>query len=167
MSEETTKTQPTLPPSIISTVDLGNIARELETVDGFFAQAEARNAGESLTPPKTSRTLENLAKDYNLNLLDEKDRAKLAKFLEDLRTNAPVIHISFAAEPSAAFLKKIIEWFRLNIHPQVLVRVGLQPSMAAGCIVRTPNKYFDFSMRRHFNDHLDKLAAGIHGGPAK
>lgn len=168
MSEEkTTKTQPTLPPTIITAIDVSNIARELETLDGFFTQAEARDGGASQTPPKTSRTLENMAKDYSLNLLEEKDRASLAAVLENLRTSAPVIHISFAAEPSAAFLKKIVEWLRLNIHPQILLRVGLQPSMAAGCIIRTPNKYFDFSMRRHFQDNLPKLAAGIHGGPPR
>lgn len=165
--EQTTDMPPTLPPSLISTVDIANISRELESLEAFFTQAQARGSGESVTPPKTSRTLENLARDYKLNLLEAEHRAKLAEFLEKLRTGAPVIHISFAAEPSAAFLKKIIEWLRLNIHPQLLLRIGLQPSMAAGCIVRTPNKYFDFSMRRHFQDNLGKLSAGIHGETPK
>jgi F0F1-type ATP synthase delta subunit len=60
-----------------------------------------------------------------------------------------LLHISFAAEPSTQALEKILVWFRANIHPQALLQVGLQPTIAAGCVLRTPNKVFDMSLRNH------------------
>jgi F0F1-type ATP synthase delta subunit len=41
----------------------------------------------------------------------------------------------------------------------VLVQIGLQPNLGAGCVVRTTNKYFDMSLRTKFFDSRDKLRA--------
>jgi hypothetical protein len=60
--------------------------------------------------------------------------------------------MSFATDPSSAFTAKIVTWLRASIAPNVLLEVGLQPTIAAGCIVRTTNKIFDLSLRQHFAD---------------
>ena len=73
-----------------------------------------------------------------------------------------MIHISFAADPSAAFTDKIVAWFRENIHPFVLIQVGLQPTIAAGCVVRTANHSFDFSLRQHFTKQRQLLIDKLH-----
>jgi len=39
----------------------------------------------------------------------------------------------------------------------------LQPTIAAGCIVRTTNKYFDFSLRQDFTDKRELLLKQIAG----
>ena len=58
--------------------------------------------------------------------------------------------MSFSADPSVTFLTKLMTWLRQEIHPQVLLTVGLQPTIGAGCILRTTNRYFDFSLRQDF-----------------
>ena len=73
------------------------------------------------------------------------------------------MHISFAADPSASFTEKIVAWFRENIHPNILVQIGLQPNIAAGCVVRTANKIFDFSLRENFNQSQQSLIDAIGG----
>ena len=85
-----------------------------------------------------------------LDLLQAGDREQAVELLQRILKEAPVVHISFATDPSSAFVTKIVSWFRQNIHPLVLVQVGLQPSIAAGCVVRTANHQYDLSLRKHF-----------------
>ena len=73
------------------------------------------------------------------------------------------MHISFAAEPSVKALETILVWLRDNIHPKVLLQVGLQPAVAAGCVLRTPNKVFDMSLRAYLDRQGDYLVQLIRG----
>lgn len=139
-----------LPITLVDIVDAKQALRELEAVEDFLKQAAAREPGKQPRLPRTSRTLEDLAKLNKLNLLIADQRQIVTNFLKRLLAEAPVIHISFAGDPSAVFTSKIVTWFRQEIHPYTLVLVGLQPSIAAGCVLRTTNKYFDLSLRRHF-----------------
>jgi F0F1-type ATP synthase delta subunit len=51
----------------------------------------------------------------------------------------------------------MIIWLRKEIDPRIIIHVGLQPTIAAGIVLRTPNKQFDFSLRRHLYKNRDKL----------
>lgn len=150
-----------LPTVVVSPADMVRLIRELTVLDDFLRQAALRKGGTAVKPPSTSRNLEAIVKVYNVNLLQAADRAALLKQLDHLRLTVPQLHISFAADPSAVFVDKIITWLRQNIHPQVLVQIGLQPSIAAGCVVRTTNKQFDFSLRRHLADNRALLLQKI------
>lgn len=146
-----------LPDTVIDLIDLGRLQREVEAIEDFIEQAKVREPGKSLTLPRTTQDLDLLVRQSELNMLIDDERQRLIAFLTHVREKAPVIHISFAAEPSDIFLQKVIAWFRANIHAQTMLQIGLQPSIAAGCIIRTPNKYFDFSLRQHFYKHTDVL----------
>ena len=155
-----------LPATVTGLTDVTRLQRESETLDEYLRQASLRKGGHATELPKIPVMLDDIATVNHLNLLQAADRQKLADFLQQLQTKAPVIHMSFAAEPSSEFTGKIVTWLRQNIHPMVLVQVGLQPSIAAGCTLRTTNKVFDFSLRQHFVqnrqllvDALAKLAA--------
>jgi F0F1-type ATP synthase delta subunit len=89
------------------------------------------------------------------------------KFLTLLLQKAPVMHMSFASEPSGAFMNKLIVWLRANMHPQMFVSVGLQPSIAAGCIVRTANRQFDFSLRQALEDQKETFIKSISDSTVK
>lgn len=152
---------------LISPSDLKRARRELDDIDDFLHQSSLRQGGKAVKLPTTSRVIEALASDNNLNLLKKTERDQLKKFLTLLIQKAPVLHISFASEPSGAFLSKLIMWLRANIHPQVMVSVGLQPSIAAGCIVRTANKQFDFSLRASFDKQTEVFVASMQEGLAE
>ena len=140
-----------LPTIVVGPTDLNRLHRELEALNDYIREAALRKAGEDSSKlPRTSRMLDEFMALNKLNLLQAADRDTVIAFLKQLHTTAPVLHISFAVDPSAAFVDKIVLWLRQNIHPQVLLRVGLQPSIAAGCVVRTPNHQYDFSLRRRF-----------------
>jgi F0F1-type ATP synthase delta subunit len=144
--------------NIISQVDVARILRELKDLEDFFAANKTRPAGSALQLPKLTRLLDEIAKDNDYNLLEEAHRKALKQQLDVVLGKAPLLHISFAAEPSPKALEKILVWFRTNIHPQALLQVGLQPSIAAGCVVRTANRVFDMSLREHLNDQQKFLA---------
>lgn len=139
-----------LPNRVCGLVEVRRLKRELEMLDEFMRQSSLREPGKQAALPKTSHLLESLANDNNLQLLKTEDRKRAADFLEAIEHSAPRIHMSFAIESSGPFNAKVTEWLRANIDPHILLETGLQPTIAAGCIVRTPNKVFDFSLRHRF-----------------
>lgn len=153
-------------PSLIMTPsDVSRLQRELAALDAYMAQEAIRSPGGSQAKlPKTSRLLDELAQENKLNLLDKATRQHLQDFLADVSANAPIVHVSFAADPTSAFLQKIVQWFRDNVHAGTLVRVGLQPSIGAGCTVQTTNKFFDFSLRHHLKENRHVLFEALIGG---
>lgn len=140
----------TLPVLVFGGVEVRRLQREVEALEEFIRQSSIRKPGTQPTLPRMSRLCEGLAADNQLNLLQPDHRQAMLHFLQSVEQGAPRIHISFAADPSAAFTAKLVVWLRQNIHPFALLTVGLQPNMAAGCIVRTNNKQFDFSLRERF-----------------
>ena len=151
-----------LPVSVVGPVDLGRVIRELETIDTDLKQQAIRGDSD-IKAPKTTKLLDQTLEVQKLELLSESDRATLLNFVKDLKQNAPVLHISFSADPSPLFTEKIVAWLRTNIDPLLLLTVGMQPNIGAGCVVRTTNKYFDFSLRDHFMQQRDLLMEGLRG----
>jgi F0F1-type ATP synthase delta subunit len=157
-----------LPALVVGPADVNRLLLEMEALEDYMRQlTTSRKASAKL--PKTSRTLDDLAELNHADLLDDSARQHLSAFLESLQQHAPVIHISFAAEPSAAFTGKIVAWMRANISAYVLVQIGLQPSIAGGCVVRTTSKVFDLSLGRFLRAKRDLLLDAIrleHGAGA-
>lgn len=156
-----------LPPSVVGQVDVIRLSRELAALNDFFVGAQAREAGTPVQTPQTSRALELLAKENDISLLDEKSRDRLLDQLQEIGKNAPSFHISFAVEASPKTLERILVWLRENIHPQLLLQVGLQPAIAGGCILRTTNRILDLSLRSKLlseTEYLSKLISGAVNG---
>ncbi len=152
----------TLPLGVTSQADIGRLMREVDALDDFMHQAAIRTPGSSLKLPKSSRLLDEITNNNQLNMLHEQDRTRLKAFLTAVRAKAPVLHMSFSADPSSLFMQKLMTYLRREIHPIVLVHTGLQPMLGAGCIVRTGNKYFDFSLRQRFASSRNLLLEKIH-----
>lgn len=148
-----------LPLELVSKHDVLRTIRELETIEDFFTQGQIRKDQSAL--PKLSPLLAAICRDNKVEITDEAQRRHIGDALIAIRDHAPVIHISFAVEPSAQVIQKVILWFRREVNAAALVHVGIQPSIAAGCVVRTTNMYFDFSLRQHLLRNgqllLDKL----------
>ncbi len=139
-----------LPTSVMSPTDIARLLREIESVDNFFREATIRESGTPNKLPRLSKLMDQLVTENKLNLLQSPDRVIISSQLQSLRDSAPVMHISFSTDPPGSHVQKIVVWLRSNVHPSILVTVGLQPNIGAGCIVRTTNKLFDFSLREYF-----------------
>lgn len=150
-----------LPERLVTAVDFARVSRELKMLDDWLNQASLRETGKAVTAPKTSATLEELALANKISLLEPAQRQQLMEALKAFGDQAPKIHMSFAVEPSAAFLNRMIVWLRTNVSPLILLDVGLQPTLAAGCTVRTVNKIFDMSLRNRFVESRPLLVQNI------
>jgi F0F1-type ATP synthase delta subunit len=153
-----------LPAGLIGLSDVARLIRELNGLNDFFAGAQSRPAGTTSSQlPKISRLLDALSTDNKVNLLNESERVQLQKNLQAVYDSAPSMHISFAVEPSPKALEKILMWLRANVHPQALLQIGLQPGIAAGCMLRTTNKVFDMSLRSNLQKQSGYLTQLIRG----
>jgi len=150
-----------LPVLVFGMVEVRRLRRELESLEDFIHGSALRSPGTQPALPRLSRLLDALATDNHCNLLQHDDRRQLADFLHAVETQAPSIHMSFASDPSSSFLAKVVSWLRTNIHPALLLQIGLQPTLAAGCVVRTTNKQFDFSLRDAFTEHKGLLLQAL------
>ncbi len=151
-----------LPLSIVGHGDASRLRRELLEIDSFIKQAALRQPGTPLKRlPKESMGLSDFLDTNKLNLLKEEDRAAAIAFVNELVDKAPVVHISFAADPSSVFISKITDWFRQNIDRLVLVNIGLEPSIAVGCTLRTDNHFHDFSLRKRFDSQRQLLLSKL------
>jgi hypothetical protein len=153
-----------LPNSLVNRGDVFRMMRELNSINDFFAGAKARPAGVAQTPPRTTRLMDQFCAANAANLLEAGHRKALMEALESLVQQAPNLHISFAAEPLPREVEPILVWMRENLHPHTLLQVGIQPSIAAGCVLRTPNRMFDMSLRIHLQKQahlLTQLVSGV------
>lgn len=149
------------PENLISSIDLNRTVRELSALDESLYQANVRVPGQPVKLARSSQILEDLAAVNGISLLDTAGREKLLNNLKSCVNSVPRIHISFAVEPSAKFSTRIVVWLRQNIDPLILLEVGLQPTLAIGCSVRTNNKVFDMSLRHRFKEQRHLLREKI------
>lgn len=149
-----------IPTIVASKNEITNVYRELVIFIDKITQSKLRKDN-PIRYPVISENLKALAADNKLNLTDEAVCKQLLIKLEDIKKNAPTVHISFQSEPSNEILQKLVEWLRKEIDPAIFLQVGLQPNIAAGIILRTPNHQFDFSLRQRLFDNKSKLAQAL------
>jgi F0F1-type ATP synthase delta subunit len=142
---------------------VGRLSREIQALDDFLTQAAVRTPGTSMKLPRTSKLLDEMLETNKLNALKHEERQRLIGFLMTVKSKAPVLHMSFSADPTPLFVQRLTTYLRQEIHPLVLVQIGLQPNIGAGCVLRTTNKYFDFSLRRNLKDKHQILLSKING----
>jgi F0F1-type ATP synthase delta subunit len=152
-----------LPIAVVSKVDVARVMRELNALNDYMVQVQVREPGQPTLLPRLSRLLEEVGQLNKYNLLIDEQRKELYSKLNVIIGKGPLLHVSFAAEPSGLAVQKVLQWLRANIHPQVLLQVGLQPNIAAGCVVRTPNLVFDLSLRNHLKQQEPYLVELIEG----
>lgn len=163
MALSTTKTKTfQLPVEITGHTELGRLLRELELLEGAFIKTASQEDKDELLPP-AGGLLDQVVRANGYQLAEKNHRAALAAQLTKIRDHAPELHISFAAEAPPELVQKLLAWLRANIHPYALVQVGLMPSIAAGCVLRTPNKIFDMSLGAKLQEQKPYLLELIKG----
>lgn len=145
-----------LPNSIASRQDVTRVHRELRQFTDLTMQSIMRHDN-PIQYPAISANLRALAIENQVDLRDEQSCNDLLDNLEQTKTKSPSVHISFPTDPSQEVMQRLIAWFRQEIDPSIVIQVGLQPTIAAGIVLRTENHQFDFSLRQHLYKNRDKL----------
>jgi len=63
----------------------------------------------------------------------------------------PVLTITVSFEPKEQTLKTLSTWFVVNTKRQVIFDIQVDPSLLAGAAITFNGKFFDFSVRSHFD----------------
>lgn len=152
-----------LPPFLITPADIRRTKRELETLNASYEQARMQTelGQRQYVGPTAGTSLKALAELNGVDIANPLHRKHLSDQLSDVADNAPVLHFSFAATPPADFTSKIVIWLRSNIHPLALMQIGLQPSVAAGFVLKTPGHFYDFSIRKHLDAQKPALIEAL------
>ncbi len=149
-----------LPTILASKQDITHIHRELRMFTDLVMQSIMRHDNPVQYPP-ISATLRALATENQIDLRQEDACNQLLKDIEMLNKNAPTVHISFPIDPSPEVIRRLIIWLREEVDPRIVIMIGLQPTIAAGIVMRTPNHQFDFSLRQHFYRNREKLKEAL------
>ncbi len=157
-----------LPESIATRSELVAVLRNVEEVIDLYVENKVRRQ-EGVDFSQRPEVSSNLAQLVSLNQLEVAPDTLngLRQWLIHLRDHAPVIRFTFASDPTQEFLTGIVRWLRNNTGRFVLIRYGIQPSIAAGCLMYTPARQYDFSLRRHLLKSSDVFAAVLERGLEK
>lgn len=139
----------TLPPNVVSKIDISRLVSEAEKVDNELTAAavHAKINSAAAARPVLSEQFTDFLQQNKLMLNNSHDRAELIKQLRLLKDKVPVIHMTFAVTADRESLGQLAQWLRTTIHPQAVISVGLQPALVAGVYLRTPNHVHDLSLR--------------------
>ena len=152
-----------LPTGVVSTGDARRLRRDLAALEDTLQAMRLRTNAPVAKLPRLDRALEEFASTNRLNFLLPDDRHHAEVFMDYVLKDAPVMKISFASEATRKFTTEIVLWLRANFDSEMLVEIGLEPAIAAGCIVRTSNKVFDFSLVKHLQDQRPLLMEKLLG----
>lgn len=152
-----------LPPSVVSKLDVAHLVSELEAVDGTLTANDVRaKTGVAASPQLAySPQLSDFLAANQLQIGDSQQRSQLLSRLRQLKSNLPVIHMTFACAADQDSLMKLSAWLRQSVHPQAVIAVGLQPSLIGGVYLRTPNHVRDLSVRAQLSGHRDVLVSEL------
>lgn len=156
-----------LPTALVSSTDVSRVIRELEAVDNEFEQQRVHTPGAALVVPSLSQSLFSLSRDNNVNLADDAARLALRKWMVTIKNSAPVLHVTFASDAEPEIVEQIVGWIREKLHPLALVTTGVQPNLVGGCVVRTPDHIYDFSLRERFHAHRSSFVEALNTALAK
>lgn len=156
-----------LPTALVSSTDVSRVIRELEQVDNEFEQQRVHAPGAALVVPSLSQSLASLSRDNNVNLADDAARSALRKWMVTIKNSAPVLHVTFASDAEPEIVAQIVGWIREKLHPLALVTTGVQPNLVGGCVVRTPDHIYDFSLRERFHSHRSSFVEALNAALAK
>lgn len=138
-----------LPNSIGGKRDLILATRQIEKVlnDKLQDEVRAKYGAEVIGTKAGQRVLNDLLELNGIKEDDANSLKRLLQALEAVRQYAPRVRISFAQEPDQDQYESVVAWFRKEVDQGVLVQVGVQPTIGAGCIVQTNSRRYDMSLK--------------------
>ena len=139
--------------SVSSPQDLASIIVDVQQYARWFGQAaiklrvskDAKLSEQPVIAPAAAELIKSWIGDKTPT---QKDLDELIEALETLKTTAPQITITLAAMPPGDLKKKLVDWCRQSIAPNVLVDFRFNSVLLGGMVVRYGSHVYDWSFRR-------------------
>ena len=149
-----------LPNSINSRQDLKALILDLRGLARWFSQSAVKqkySKSASIEQPALSPAAQELISQQAGKQIGQADLDKLIKSLEDYAANAPYATITLAAPASSSLKKELVEWFRHNVRPEMLVDFKFNSTMLGGMVVSYGSHVYDWSFKRQILAARDKF----------
>ena len=79
----------------------------------------------------------------------------LIKTLEQYAKSSQLVTVTLAAPAPNSLKATLVEWFRNNVSPDILVSFQINSTLLGGMVVRLGSRVFDWSFRRQIIDAKD------------
>ena len=147
-----------LPQAVYSPELLESVIFEIHQYLDWYRQADVQKKVGSKAVEEPTHSAETVltieawtsGKKLTLESLEE-----LVKVLQELKL--PVVHVTLAALPNHTQRTQLVDWFRLNTAPNLLLAFVADRNLGGGIVVRTPNHVFDYSWRQKLVEGRDKI----------
>ena len=153
-----------LPVDLYSPEQLGAIIIELRSHSGGLRDAavRARATKQEAAPIHTSALLMAAYREAGVSPTDQPNTEKLLKQLEAIRDRAPAVHLMMAALPNRDFKRKLVEWFRAEIHPYALLTFATRADIGGGIIIQAGSHIYNYSFREQILSHKNRISEIYH-----
>lgn len=140
-----------LPNSISSRQDLKSLVLELRGLARWLSQSATKqkfSKSAAIEQPELSPAAQELISRQAGKQIGQADLEKLIKALEGYAASAPYATITLAAPAPGALKKELVDWFRRNVRPEMLVDFKFNSTMLGGMVVSYGSHVYDWSFKR-------------------
>ena len=132
--------------------------KHLNTLRDAGVRARTAGADGDLPAPHLSALMTGVLHDNNLKLDDPKSYEKLSTGLRVIRDKAPVAHVTLAALPNRALKRQLVEWFRAEVNPYMLLTFVVRADIGGGVVLRVGSRIYDFSFRQRIMGNKHRIS---------
>lgn len=146
---------------IHSLSQLSEVIYEIERLLGRLQDTKVQQQvvqDASVEMAAASARLQQLADLNSLNTGISADLEQLLDGLKVLRDKAPQVKLTVAGWPDAVTEARLVEWFRRQINPNVLVKFVVRSDICGGVIVQTENRRIDLSYRELLINNRQRIS---------
>lgn len=136
-----------LTPDLYSRTQLQHVQRQLHKVRSTTTKGSNRVSD-----------LDNFLDGNKLDKLDANNLVTIKQFIDSTLKTAPQISIVLATLPTSSERDELVNWFRSNIQPNLLMHFIQNDDILAGCVVRTDSAVYDWSLQQALRTNVDRLA---------
>jgi len=150
-----------LPDEVYSPDQLSTAVFELNDYQNALRDqvARARSKTKSnIDAPEPSALLQAILNAIDAKNIDPNGLDDLRSALEEILKKSCTAHLILAAMPSMVIKKKLTNWFRQEISPNMLITFSVRSDIGGGAILRTGSRIYDFSFRNLLIANKSKLA---------
>lgn len=146
-----------LPKTVASPQDLSALTLEVKEYAKWYAHEAIKNRFGSHKPSSNTPVLSAGASEIIRSWFGNKEPNRLGfdgliRTLEQYGKSSQLVTITLAAPAPNSLKATLVEWFRANVSPDVLVSFQINSTLLGGMVVRSGSRVFDWSFRRQIID---------------
>lgn len=141
-----------LPSNVSSKEDLKSALMEIQRYAHWFGQTQIKQAvsqqAYAAQPGLSAVTADLMDQWHAKQALSQRSLDELAQAIQDLITKSPSVAVTLAAPAPAPLREAIVNWFRQNVNPDMLIDFSFNATMLGGMAVRYGSHVYDWSFKR-------------------